>query len=101
MHLELKKVPVYYINLQKDTNRNQRMISMLDKFGFEQYTRIEAVEHQNPLVGCSASHHFILENFKPPFIVLEDDCVLKTEYNQINLPDDADALYLGVSSWGE
>ena len=100
MLLELKEIPVYYINLQKDVDRNQKMVSMLDKFGFEEYTRIEAVEHQNSLVGCSASHYFILDNFKPPFIILEDDCVLKNEYTQINIPDNSDALYLGVSSWG-
>ena len=37
---------------------------------------------------------------QPPFIVFEDDCVIKNFQPEIEIPDDADAVYLGVSSWG-
>ena len=43
-----------------------------------------------------------MSSFKAPFVLFEDDCVLfeQNKITQIELPDNADALYLGISSWG-
>lgn len=35
-----------------------------------------------------------------PFIIFEDDCRVKNFDPIISFPDDADAVYLGISSWG-
>ncbi len=43
----------------------------------------------------------ILKTAKAPFIILEDDCSLNREFNsEVELPDDVDSLYLGISHWG-
>ena len=54
------------------------------------------------LVTRSAITSDIFKNsfVDPPFIVFEDDCAIKNFQPEIEIPDDADAVYLGVSSWG-
>ncbi len=34
-----------------------------------------------------------------PFMIIEDDCNFYTKYDTIEVPDNCDALYLGVSKW--
>ena len=47
----------------------------------------------------------VLEIFKQelnndkPFIILEDDCAFFTKYDQIEIPENTDMLYLGVALW--
>ena len=101
MNLDLRKIPAVYINLDKDTEKNQRMQSMLSELGFETVIRVEAYSFPDRhLAGCSLSHHVALNEVDPPFIVFEDDCVVKNFNPEIEIPDDADAVYLGISSWG-
>lgn len=101
MNLDLRKIPAIYINLDKDTEKNERMVKMLDECGFETVIRVEAYSFPDRhLAGCSLSHHVALNEIDPPFIVFEDDCVTKNFKPEIEVPDDADAVYLGISSWG-
>ena len=41
-----------------------------------------------------------LEEVDAPFILLEDDCMPLNFIDEIEIPDETDALYLGISSWG-
>jgi hypothetical protein len=101
MNLDLRKIPAVYINLDRDIEKNQRMQSMLSELGFETVIRVEAYSFSDRhLAGCSLSHHVALNEIDPPFIVFEDDCVVKNFNPEIEIPDDADAVYLGISSWG-
>jgi hypothetical protein len=103
MKIDLRKIPAVYMNLGHHVEKSQNMHSMLSKMGFETIIRTEGVlDTENPVAGCSKAHHKALSEFKAPFILFEDDCVLFEENFQpvIELPDDADALYLGISSWG-
>jgi hypothetical protein len=101
MHLEVKKIPAVYINLARDTEKNERMQKMLSELGFETIIRVEGfVFPEAHLAGCSLSHFTALDEVDPPFIVFEDDCVVKNFRSEIEIPDDADAVYLGISSWG-
>jgi len=101
MNLDLRKVPAIYINLDKDTEKNERMVKMLEECEFETIIRVEAYSFPDRhLAGCSLSHHVALNELDPPFIVFEDDCVIKNFVPKIEVPDDADAVYLGISSWG-
>lgn len=101
MNLELNDVPAIYINLEKDVDKNESMKSMLNDCGFKNIIRVDAeYTPDNPLAGCSLSHYNALHEIDPPFIVFEDDCKVKNFSSSINIPDDADAVYLGVSSWG-
>ena len=101
MNLDLRKIPAIYINLDRDTEKNERMVKMLEECGFETIIRVEAYAFPDRhLAGCSLSHHVALNELDVPFIVFEDDCVIKNFTPEIEVPDDADALYLGISSWG-
>ena len=100
MNLDLREIPAVYINLLQDTGKNRDMKKLLKKCGFKTTLRIDAEYTPNSLAGCSLSHHNALHEVDPPFIVFEDDCVVKNFQPEIEIPDDADAVYLGVSSWG-
>lgn len=103
MKIDLTKIPVVYINLKEHSEKNKAMQELLLKMGFETIQRIEGVlDSKNPTAGCSKAHHKALSSFEAPFILFEDDCQLMEEnFNPIiELPDNADALYLGISSWG-
>lgn len=101
MLIDLRKVPVYYINLKKDEKRNAKMIAMLSKLKFESVTRFEAILGDSAIDGCSKSHYHLLSQIQTPCLVLEDDCFLNKKFQPLlEMPDTADAYYLGNSTWG-
>ena len=100
MNLDLRKIPAVYINLLQDTGRNNDMKKLCKKCEFETVIRIDAEYTPNSLAGCSMSHYNALNEVDPPFILFEDDCSIKNFKPIIEVPDDADAVYLGISSWG-
>lgn len=102
MNLDLRKIPAIYINLQRDNGKNEYMYDMLTELGFETIIRVEASEFppDRHLAGCSFSHFNALNEIDPPFIIFEDDCRVKNFNPIIEIPDDTDAVYLGISSWG-
>lgn len=101
MNLDLRKIPAIYINLQRDNEKNEYMYDMLTELGFENIIRVEATEFPDRhLAGCSTSHFNSLNEVDVPFIIFEDDCRVKNFEPVIEVPDDADAVYLGISSWG-
>lgn len=101
MNLDLKNIPVIYINLDKDIEKNNYMNNMLKELNFKHIIRLEAsCFPDRHLAGCSYSHYEALSLLEPPFIVMEDDCRVKNFTTIIEIPEDSDAIYLGVSSWG-
>jgi len=101
MLIDLRTVPVYYINLAQDTAKKENMETMLSAMGFESVSRFDAILGDTAIDGCTKSHFHLLSNIKTPCLVLEDDCILNKEFEPImNVPDDTDAYYLGNSVWG-
>lgn len=102
MKIDLREYPAVYMNLEQHVEKNERMQKMLKHFGFKNIIRVEGVPRpDNTVAGCSAAHYNGLREFdNQPFILFEDDCQLKNLNPEIEIPDDADAVYLGVSSWG-
>jgi hypothetical protein len=100
--LNLTDIPVYYINLDEQEEKRKRTETMLKQIGFKFVERFSAIRHEaGRIIGCARSHYEILNRAEVPFIILEDDCSLNKEVPQaIELPDNADALYLGISHWG-
>jgi hypothetical protein len=43
--------------------------------------------------------HELVGRMRHPFIIVEDDVGIMTDIDHIDVPDNADALYLGVSKW--
>ena len=98
--INLIDIPVHYINLKKDIEKNTQIVDNLNQLGFKNITRHEGIPHEKPYVGCSRSHHMVLSKLKPPFILFEDDIVINNFSEIIKIPINADAVYLGNSSWG-
>ena len=102
MKVNLTDIPVYYVNLEGEDEKRKHTESMLKNLGFKYVHRFNAIKHEaGRIIGCARSHYSILSTVKPPFIILEDDCALNKEFvPEINLPEDVDCLYLGISHWG-
>lgn len=103
MKVKLTDIPVYYVNLEGEDVKRENTESMLKNIGFKKVHRFDAIRHEaGRIIGCARSHHAILSmGIEPPFIILEDDCAINRKFkNEIVVPDDVDALYLGISHWG-
>ena len=101
MNLDLREIPVVYINMDKDVDKRERIENHIDRLGFKTKIRVPGVVHEDGArAGCALAQYNALHEIDPPFIILEDDAT-PFEYDPIiSIPDDTDALYLGISSWG-
>lgn len=99
--LNIKKIPIYIINLKKDTAKLNQIQIDLTSNGYNNINVHEATYDKISTVGCASSHKSLLSsNIEPPYIVLEDDTRIIKNIHTITLPLDSDALYLGLSKWG-
>ena len=100
MKIDLKKVPAVYMNLKQYEEKNEKMQNLLSECGFETIIRVEGhYRPDNPPAGCAGAHYVGLSKMDPPFILFEDDCLLHNFKPEIEVPGDADAVYLGTSQW--
>ena len=114
---------VFYINLKRDTLRNEHMISQFNKFGITNFERIDAValnklpspdKYRNFIkngpkyllgqLSCRASHLKCIQKAKDQkyskVLILEDDVVFLENPNQLlaqnyTILNDWDMLYFG------
>lgn len=103
MKINLTDIPVYYVNLEGEDEKRKHTESMLKNLGFKYVERFNAIRHEaGRIIGCARSHYGILsQDIEPPFIILEDDCAINRKFKPIvEIPDNTDALYLGISHWG-
>jgi hypothetical protein len=107
MKVDLKKLPAYYINLEHHQEKNKKTLDLLNQLGFHSIFRLDGVlSPENPIAGCSKAHYQALAKIGNtfPFLLFEDDIVFMNQKNWndgiIEIPSDADAVYLGTSTWG-
>jgi hypothetical protein len=101
MQLDLRDIPVIYINLDKDLEKRKKVEEILNKYQFKKIIRVPGVVHPTGnKAGCSMAQHNALCEIDPPFIIFEDDITLNNFNPIISIPDDTDVFYLGISSWG-
>jgi hypothetical protein len=100
MKIDLRKIPAVYMNLKQHEEKNEKMQNLLSECGFETIIRVEGpYRPDNPPAGCAGAHYVGLSKMDPPFILFEDDCLLNNFKPIIEVPGDADAVYLGTSQW--
>ena len=100
MKIDLRKIPAVYMNLKQHTEKNEQMQNLLKECGFETILRVEgSYNPENPPSGCAGAHYNGLCEIDHPFVLFEDDCLLHNFNPVIEVPDDADAVYLGTSQW--
>ena len=90
--INLKDIPVYYINMEEAVQRHIEIKNVIKEFGFKKASRIEGPKEHPPASGLLEA----VSKQKPPFIVLEDDCRIKTKNSIIEIPEFADCVYLGI-----
>jgi hypothetical protein len=104
MLLDIKSITVYIISPGVDNYRS-KLLTVFERVvneGFKNIIFFKSVPGPNKTASLTNT---VLEIFKQelnndkPFIILEDDCAFFTKYDQIEIPDTADMLYLGVSLW--
>ena len=87
--------------MDHDISKRKSTEEIISRLGIKDFYRQPGVFSKQ--YGCSKAHSNVMtnNNIKTPFLLLEDD-VLLTDLNKVEfeIPDDADALYLGISSWG-
>lgn len=110
MMIDIKDVKCKWINLDRDTERNEQMEELVARVGIKDAERVSAIEGIEPHEGvrygeehyrsCAESHFKVLEEYKEdfPLLVFEDD----VEYEEgvstaIEVPNSTDALYIGTS----
>lgn len=95
MLIDITKIPVSYINLEKDYVKD---IAMQDLLGqFENVKRINATYiKDNAVKALAISQKEAVKSISVPGLVLEDDCVRSNFRTTIEVPDDADIVFLGV-----
>jgi hypothetical protein len=114
MKINLCDVPVRWINVDTATENNKLMVDLLKRVGMNNARRFSAITDVLPHEGvrpgeehyrnCAESHFSILQesidNNSFPVCILEDDVEIEESVfttDLENIPDDADAIYLGTS----
>lgn len=110
MIIDLREIPVVWINLDSATKNAEDMQNRLNKHNFKHTFRKSACVIPAPTgtipsnahyVGCAQSHIDILDDqtYNTPLLILEDDAEFSEYFNPIlNIPNGVDGMYLGVSS---
>jgi hypothetical protein len=104
MKINIPTISAFYINMEDAHQRKDDFISWNRDLGFNNVTRIAGIYDNLYYVGLSKAHVNALKDgisLEEAFIIFEDDAAPTEAYvSQIEVPDDADAVYLGVSPWG-
>jgi hypothetical protein len=111
MIIDLKNIKKVYINLDRDLDRKNKFKNTIKELGYTNIDRFSArllpkIRDFNH--GCSQSHYDLMNQYKNelPLFLMEDDAKPTKWYNEyvidgkIDVPDDADAIYLGYSTAG-
>lgn len=104
MKLNIKKVKAYIISPGTDqyANRLSTVFTRLVGVGFERIEFFKSIPCEQKYRSLSKT---LIEIFKrelhnsDPFIIFEDDITIFHDYSEIEIPDNFDVLYLGVSCY--
>ncbi len=111
MKIYPKETKIYFINLpehkEREINFRQRMLehgfdeNMLERI---EGIRIEGIPQDDVYIGCFHSQLKTLKKAASsgefPFMILEDDAEINYIPDSIEVPQNSDVVYVGISSWG-
>jgi len=114
LYIDIRNIPVFYINLEEHTQNKIEIEEKLRSKGFTNINRVPGirVSGYNSKAYLQQIDHFMgvglaqinamrCANQKLPALVLEDDVDFSEDFNPfIQVPKNADAVYLGVSCVG-
>jgi len=98
--IQLSSTETYLINLDSAVSRLDKSTKVLDRVN-QPFTRFSAIKHDVGVIGCGLSHLALLQKIKPTSLILEDDIETTDQFKEtLEVPEDCDAIYLGVSNHG-
>jgi len=106
--IDIREIPIIYINIDEHTEKRSRMESMFLKYGLTNVHRSPGIVIEEEPVWVNIAHAFnnaftmarTVSN-GGMFLMLEDDVVSRGCFRtQFRVPIGFDALYLGASTWG-
>jgi hypothetical protein len=109
MLIDLKKTKYYYLTTRTNAKRVKHIEGILKIYDLTEVNPIMGENFGKQRSGCTGTARMVdlgLRNQKKnepfqPFILLEDDVSLsETMPDKIEIPDDADIIYIGVSCGG-
>jgi len=104
MIVDVLNVPVFYVSMDENVQQHDYVEGFLAKHGFRSVTRLRGVFSDTKRMGVALAHKNALEHClkatQGHFIVLEGDVAPWLVQGRLEIPDDADAVYLGASRWG-
>jgi hypothetical protein len=104
MKIDLTEVNKIWINLAEDTSKKESMLEQFNSYEMNNHIRFDGIKNENSVLGCGLSMYGALHYAKQnlPCLILEDDARIMDEFfhNEIEVPDETDAIYLGISHWG-
>ena len=100
--IDIKDIPVYFIaSPKKNTEGNY---TILRSKGFKNIIKVPGVSGGKKVTNVAQAHVKALEKAlsecSGPFIILEDDVRIFSAKHKFVFPENTDAVYLGLSTWG-
>jgi hypothetical protein len=104
MKIKIKDILTIYISPDHNEKYHKRKLhvdSLLQRLNFTRVIHYKSSTENYPFCLNSA-YVDIFINYKPPFLLLEDDvdCDIDTFPEELDIPDATDAFYLGLSTGG-
>jgi hypothetical protein len=105
MIIDFKGIDSYFINLDKDTEKAESAYLAMKNCGIKNIQRYPATQFDPARTGLAITFKSFfkeISDHQEPVLVCEDDIKLNPKFNleRFEVPDDADALYVGISSCG-
>jgi hypothetical protein len=105
MKIDIRTIQVFLVSPGEGRYRGRTLTvfqRLLDA-GFQRITFVRSIPDTAGMNSLTRTNLLVMrESLKTtePFIILEDDCeIWNLPKESIEIPDDADAVYLGVSQW--
>jgi hypothetical protein len=108
MKINLREIPAFYVNLDSRIDLRERMESTLSRLGFSKIYRSPGVVVPDAPVCVGIAHAYknafdLAESVSNggPFLMFDDDALPTDAFTaDIEVPNDFDAVYLGISRYG-
>ena len=106
MRIDVHELPAYVLTNSSNEEyitKGKHVVNTLFELGYQDIIKYKGVNYHHPTGGCDKSHLKLHSDpdITTPYVVFEDDISpLRTDH-VFDIPDDADALFLGTSCWSK
>lgn len=104
MKIDIKKIPIIILTTKNNSVRHNDLSKTFDGWYNIHYYYNDTPSNWIKQIPCSAGHIRCIKKgleLGAPFLVLEDDVFMTDNFdNIIDVPDNSDMIYLGVSNKG-